>query len=56
MLLVLDLKKPGRFFFLMTKANLNSWLALGGYVLMVFGFLLALWLVQIYRQGIVSSG
>ena len=38
----------------MTKANLNSWLALGGYVLMVFGLLLALWLTQIYRQGFVS--
>ena len=54
LLLVFDLKKPGRCFFLMTKANLNSWLALGGYVLMVFGLLLALWLTQIYRQGFVS--
>ena len=47
-------KNPGAVFFLMTKANLNSWLALGGYVLMVFGFLLAVWLAQIYRQGFVS--
>ena len=54
LLLVFDLKKPGRFFFLMTKANLNSWLALGGYVLMVFGLLLALWLGQFYQQGFVS--
>jgi formate-dependent nitrite reductase membrane component NrfD len=44
LLLILDLKKPGRFFFLFTKPNLNSWLVLGGYVLMVFGILLALWL------------
>ncbi len=38
-LLVFDLKKPGRFFFLLTKPNLNSWLTLGGYVLMIFGVL-----------------
>jgi Fe-S-cluster-containing dehydrogenase component/formate-dependent nitrite reductase membrane component NrfD len=44
LLLVLDLKKPGRFFFLLTKPNFNSWLVLGGYVLMVFGLLLTLWL------------
>jgi Fe-S-cluster-containing dehydrogenase component/formate-dependent nitrite reductase membrane component NrfD len=54
LLLVLDLKKPGRFFFLLTKPNLNSWLTLGGYVLMIFGLLLAVWLFQIYHQGAVS--
>ena len=53
-LLVFDLKKPGRFLFLLTKPNLNSWLTLGGYVLMVFGALLAVWLVQMYRGGSVS--
>jgi Fe-S-cluster-containing dehydrogenase component/formate-dependent nitrite reductase membrane component NrfD len=53
-LLVFDLKKPGRFLFLLTKPNLNSWLTLGGYVLMIFGVLLAVWLVQMYREGIVS--
>ncbi len=53
-LLVFDLKKPGRFFFLLTKPNLNSWLTLGGYVLMIFGVLLGIWLVQIYRDGMVS--
>jgi formate-dependent nitrite reductase membrane component NrfD len=53
-LLVLDLKKPGRFFFLLTKPNLNSWLVLGGYVLMIFGLLLGLWLFQLYSQGGVS--
>ena len=53
-LLVLDLKKPGRFFFLLTKPNLNSWLTLGGYVLMIFGALLAVWLAQMYRDGMVS--
>jgi formate-dependent nitrite reductase membrane component NrfD len=43
-LLVLDLKKPGRFFYLLTKPNLNSWLVLGGYVLMAYGILAAIWL------------
>jgi Fe-S-cluster-containing dehydrogenase component/formate-dependent nitrite reductase membrane component NrfD len=53
-LLVLDLKKPGRFFYLLIKPNLNSWLTLGGYVLMIYGVLLIVWLGQIYRNGIVS--
>ena len=39
LLLVFDLKKPERFFYLLTKPNLRSWLVLGGYVLMVFGVL-----------------
>ncbi|HME60053.1 MAG TPA: NrfD/PsrC family molybdoenzyme membrane anchor subunit, partial [Candidatus Binatia bacterium] len=47
-------KKPGRFYFLLTKPNVNSWLTLGGYVLMIFGALLAVWLAQMYREGFVS--
>jgi Fe-S-cluster-containing dehydrogenase component/formate-dependent nitrite reductase membrane component NrfD len=43
-LLILDLKKPARFVFLLTKPNLNSWLVLGGYVLMVYGLLASVWL------------
>jgi Fe-S-cluster-containing dehydrogenase component/formate-dependent nitrite reductase membrane component NrfD len=43
-LLVLDLKKPGRFMFILIKPNLNSWLVLGGYVLLIYGMLAALWL------------
>ncbi|HEY3150348.1 MAG TPA: 4Fe-4S dicluster domain-containing protein [Candidatus Binatia bacterium] len=54
-LLVLDLKKPGRFFFLLTKPNLNSWLVLGGYVLLIFAILLLAWLIQIATIGAVSS-
>jgi len=46
-LLVLDLKKPGRFFYILTKPNLNSWLVLGGYVLGIFGMFLSAWLVLI---------
>ena len=43
--LVLDLKKPSGFCFFLTKPNLNSWLVLGGYVLTIFGLLLAVWLL-----------
>ncbi len=46
-ILVIDLKKPGRCFYLLTKPNLNSWLVLGGYVLTVFGVLLVVWLALI---------
>jgi Fe-S-cluster-containing dehydrogenase component/formate-dependent nitrite reductase membrane component NrfD len=53
-LLVFDLKKPQRFFFLLIKPNFNSWLTLGGYVLMIFGLLLVVWLAQVYTQGRVA--
>ncbi|HVO96221.1 MAG TPA: 4Fe-4S dicluster domain-containing protein, partial [Terriglobales bacterium] len=55
LLLVFDLKKPGRFFFLLIKPNFNSWLALGGYVLMAYGALLMVWLWQIYQHGLASN-
>ena len=55
LLLVFDLKKPSRFFFLITKPNLNSWLTLGGYVLMIFGGLTVLWLSQRILTGAVSG-
>jgi formate-dependent nitrite reductase membrane component NrfD len=40
---------------LLTKPNFNSWLTLGGYVLMIFGAFLVLWLLEIYLQGRVSA-
>jgi Fe-S-cluster-containing dehydrogenase component/formate-dependent nitrite reductase membrane component NrfD len=43
-LLVFDLKRPDRFFYLLTKPNLKSWLALGGYILMLYGAAVAAWL------------
>mgnify|MGYP006172274303 CR=1 FL=1 len=46
LLLVFDLKKPGRFLFLLTKPKMNSWLGLGGYVLMLYGIFSA-----VYRAG-----
>jgi formate-dependent nitrite reductase membrane component NrfD len=55
LLLVFDLKRPGRFFYLFTKPNLRSWLVLGGYVLMIFGVLASVWLFQGLTQGSISS-
>ncbi len=44
-LLIFDLKRPDRFFYLLTKPNLKSWLVLGGYVLTLYGAALAAWLL-----------
>jgi Fe-S-cluster-containing dehydrogenase component/formate-dependent nitrite reductase membrane component NrfD len=54
LLLVFDLKRPGRFFYLLTKPNLRSWLVLGGYVLMIFAILATGWLVQGLTRGAIS--
>ncbi|MEM7338866.1 MAG: NrfD/PsrC family molybdoenzyme membrane anchor subunit [Actinomycetota bacterium] len=42
-LLVWDLKQPGRFHYLLTKGNWSSWLVKGAYVLMAFAAVCALW-------------
>jgi formate-dependent nitrite reductase membrane component NrfD len=47
--LIFDLKKPARFIYLLTKPNLNSWLVLGGYVLIVYGMLASVWLFYGFR-------
>lgn len=44
-LLIVDLKRPDRFYYLLTKPNLSSWLVLGGYILMAYAGLAFLWLV-----------
>ncbi len=43
-LLIADLKQPWRFYFLLTKPNLRSWLVWGTYILMIYGALAAAWL------------
>lgn len=43
--LISDLKRPERFYYLLTKPNLTSWLVWGGYILIAYGFLAFLWLV-----------
>lgn len=44
-LLVLDLKQPTRFYYLLTKGNFSSWLVKGAYVLMAFGAVSGAWLL-----------
>jgi formate-dependent nitrite reductase membrane component NrfD len=44
-LLIFDLKRPDRFFYLITKPNFRSWLVIGSYFLMGYGALAAAWLL-----------
>jgi formate-dependent nitrite reductase membrane component NrfD len=46
LLLIADLKRPERFFYIFTKPNFRSWLVLGGYILFAYGILATLWLVR----------
>ena len=43
-LLVFDLKRPDRFYYLLTKPNPRSWLVLGGYILLAYSLVSLLWL------------
>jgi Fe-S-cluster-containing dehydrogenase component/formate-dependent nitrite reductase membrane component NrfD len=54
-LLVFDLKRPDRFFYLLTKPNFRSWLVLGGYILMFYGALALTWLALGYLYGDIPA-
>lgn len=43
-LLIFDLKRPDRFFYMLITPNFRSWLVLGGNILMVYGALAGVWL------------
>ncbi len=43
-LLIFDLKRPDRFYYLLTKPNLRSWLVIGGYILGAYGLFAFVWL------------
>jgi formate-dependent nitrite reductase membrane component NrfD len=45
LLLVADLKRPERFYFLLTKPNWSSWLVWGGFALAAFGAIAGIWLL-----------
>lgn len=45
LLLIFDLKRPERFFYLMTKPNFRSWLVIGAFILMLFGGCTVVWLL-----------
>jgi formate-dependent nitrite reductase membrane component NrfD len=51
LLLVLDLKRPERFLYLVFKPNPRSWLVLGGFILFAAGVLGTLWLLA----GLIGS-
>ena len=44
-LLVLDLKRPERFWRILLWPQWKSWLVIGGYILLIYGAILALWMV-----------
>ena len=44
-LLVADLKRPDRFYYLLTKGNPGSWLVRGAWILGAYALLLAIWFV-----------
>jgi Fe-S-cluster-containing dehydrogenase component/formate-dependent nitrite reductase membrane component NrfD len=51
LLLIFDLKRPERFYYLLTKPNFRSWLVIGAYTLLAYGGLCGAWLVSgfLYR-------
>src|SRR5579863_9447855 len=54
-LLVFDLKRPDRFFYLITKPNFRSWLVIGTYFLLGYGVLGAAWLLCGMLNGPVPA-
>ena len=52
-LLVIDLKRPDRFHYILLKPNLKSWLVLGGYLLMLYSVLAAVWIFYGRSDGAV---
>jgi len=54
-LLVFDLKRPDRFFYLITKPNFRSWLVIGTYFLIGYGGLGFAWLMCGIYSGSVPS-
>ncbi|MGH9345769.1 MAG: 4Fe-4S dicluster domain-containing protein [Vicinamibacterales bacterium] len=55
--LVIDLERPERFFFILTRPNWDSWLARGAFILTGFGAVAAAWLAAgwLGREGVLSA-
>jgi formate-dependent nitrite reductase membrane component NrfD len=49
-LLVLDLKRPDRFLYVLFRSNRRSWLVRGSWILLAYGGVAAIWLLGA-RQG-----
>jgi formate-dependent nitrite reductase membrane component NrfD len=41
---VIDLKRPKRFYYLLTKPNFKSWVVIGAYILGIYGLFALLWI------------
>jgi Fe-S-cluster-containing dehydrogenase component/formate-dependent nitrite reductase membrane component NrfD len=56
-LLIWDLKRPERFYYLFTKPNPTSWLALGSIVLLAFGAVISVWFLGyvLGADGLVTA-
>jgi len=55
-LLISDLKRPDRFFYLITKPNFRSWLVIGTYFLIGYGVLAGGWLLcGIFASSVPSA-
>jgi Fe-S-cluster-containing dehydrogenase component len=54
-LLILDLHKPGRFWYLLAKPNTDSWLVRGGWILMAHGVLSVAWVLVVGPGRVESS-
>jgi formate-dependent nitrite reductase membrane component NrfD len=54
-LLIFDLKRPDRFFYMLITPNFRSWLVLGGNILMVYGALVAAWLFYVWSRSDVPA-
>lgn len=46
LLLVLDLKRPERFLYILIKPNWNSWLAKGSYLILLYSLFLGFWIAD----------
>ncbi len=55
LMLVLDLKRPERFFYILTRPNFDSWLVKGTYFLIAYGGLLGVWALASFLGGIESA-
>jgi Fe-S-cluster-containing dehydrogenase component/formate-dependent nitrite reductase membrane component NrfD len=51
-LLIADLKRPDRFYFLLTRPNPRSWVVIGAYILIVYGGAAFLWLAAAAFTGL----
>ncbi|HEY6395714.1 MAG TPA: NrfD/PsrC family molybdoenzyme membrane anchor subunit [Candidatus Binataceae bacterium] len=50
-LLIWDLKRPERFYFLFTKPNPHSWVVWGAYILLAYGLCSFIWTALVIQQG-----